>query len=225
MGEEFRLRRVLVSEVDEVFETHRQNITPFIWPRDEGFFRDRIERGELFLIRNAEDRCVGTSYVLTEDCEPTAPKPREFGGLFLDEAVRGRALAGWMGVVALATTYTLDVDTNRFPPVIAHVHMENRAPHKVLARLGFEPTSTVQLPGDAPANMKRDDEGFVRGDELHFLPLRLHQLADKLERFDGHVGDGDRLVIDVYAFQTPWLEGLVASLRDLASTIAGRCPR
>jgi hypothetical protein len=170
------------SEIGELHDFHhsRAVASEYLWPRDRDGFEDLIDERALFVLRD-EKAIVGLAY--TSDAEEDLHY--EFGGVFLDETVRGLGAAAALGKVAISTLYTF------LEPIdlIAHVHEFNQAPRGLLRdQLGFvDLEKQIVPPVEPPENMKRNKDGDVVGDLFRFRTTCLADYADWLTGFDGYI--------------------------------------
>lgn len=170
----------LREEEPSVTAFQRERAGEFLWPRDRDYFATLVDGRNLYVAR-AGDRIVGMCYVVPGE---RADEEWEFGGVLVDEELRGRGIAAALGRYALSISYVFDAPHE----VIAHVHQDNDAPRTVLTEaLGFELTKRTAIPQDPPASMRRNEEGFVIGDVFEFRESSLHGFARWFSDFAGSI--------------------------------------
>ncbi len=112
----------------------------------------------------------------------------ELGGIFVVDDYRGLGVAQALCKVALSHHVVNEQHKGR---IIAHVHIENPAPIKLLTRdLGFvvRPAEQVRIAAEELPDLKPDKNNMVVGDVYEFQHDKLVVFADWLEGFDGTIG-------------------------------------
>ncbi len=158
-----------------------------IWPRTEEQISEFAERGELFGVRRlSTGEFAGLCYSTLEGVE------WEIGGLTVTEKNRHLHLGTMLVRFALAHTIATSRPWHYQQQIIAHVHEDNQNPRNLLRRIGFEFLEKVTIPGDqAPASMKRDENGNLSGDKFRFPQAGVAQLSAWFDNeFAGMLADG-----------------------------------
>jgi N-acetylglutamate synthase-like GNAT family acetyltransferase len=159
---------------------HVEHLTPHLWPRTADDLESLARDGSLHYAER-KNEIVGACYVKDSDDADVA----EFGGVCVRGDTRGACEGVSLAYALSATAIALYVAAN-VPGVtsklVAHVHSKNKAPRKLLERLGFKPSRSVIIPPEhVPPNMERESDGTVIGDELEFDYSCLAAIADWLE--------------------------------------------
>jgi ribosomal protein S18 acetylase RimI-like enzyme len=181
-----------------------------IWPRTEQEFQHYSESGQLFGVRRADSgEFVALCYAVLEG------KEWELGGLIVDPSLQKLGIGTLLARFALAHTMVYQLPRQNGQQVIAHVHLANDEPRKLLTHLGFRYLATVNAGTAAPASMKRNADGEVVGDQYVFTPEGLKRLAKWFhEEFDGTLSKGEaKVAIDLGP--VAWKD-FQAALNDLA---------
>lgn len=121
---------------------------------------------------------VASAYVRVPEDVAEAP---EFGGVFVSHAHRSQGLA--MDLSQLAIGAYLMEHADGGPILIAHVHVDNESPRKLLTRLGFVRQREITVPDGIlgfEAMPRSSEDGLVHGDEFE---LSADALRPTLERF------------------------------------------
>lgn len=160
---------------DAAHAFHVEHAGEHLWARSVEHFQELIDGRNLFIVRSA-DAVHGLCYVVFDEEES------EFGGVYLDDALRGKGIAAALGRTAIASLYISASPHS----LIAHVHEENDLPRDLLQRLGFEATPCqIVAPPDAPLSMARNERGEVRGDVFRFRRSALAEFVDWFEAYSG----------------------------------------
>ena len=163
---------------------HQRRSGEYLWPRNFDDFATLVDDRHVF-IAYEEKAIVGLCYVVDDGDR------REFGGLYVEEHLRGRGIAAVLGRLAIASAFIWDYIAEDPWDLIAHVHELNSAPgespRSLLTRhLGFEDIHEKEVPPvEPPPNMRRNERGEVVGDLFRFRREALSQFADWFDGFDG----------------------------------------
>jgi RimJ/RimL family protein N-acetyltransferase len=192
------------------FHLRRAQESEYLWPRDYSQFSDLVEGRQVFIVKDGA-AVVGLAYLANE-----IDQEWEFGGVFVEDELRGLGVAAALGRVAISTLFLTDQPET----LIAHVHEFNNAPRNLLEdQLGFNPTDEqLVAPPEAPENMKRNTDGDVVGDIFRFEPAHLADFADWFEGFEGTLsgrGGEALLTLNVDIWKNRGV--LISALRDRAS--------
>lgn len=181
-----------------------------IWPRTEEQIKRYAQSGELFAVRIASTQeFIGLCYVTLDDTNQW-----EVGGVTVANKVQKFHLGSVLVRFALAHTIAYQRPWHYEQKIIAHVHEDNQKPRHLLARIGFEFTKKVEVPGNvAPASMKRNAEGKVCGDEFEFPPEAVVGLQEWFER-DPSGMLADRHTPAIFENPPGGLESIRESLRE-----------
>lgn len=218
-----RIRIVTEQRVPAVFDAHRSNLSPYLFPRSiEEFEAIAMDEALFELVDTTASESappVGMCYV-----RPSAEDEHEFefGGVYLVESLRGRRLLDKLGRVAIATQFVATAPRSK-DRLIAHVHVDNKLPRSLLERLGFVDTrAPICLPRDRiPPNMKRDDNGDVWGDTFEFDFATLASSADSIAQM---LDAADRTIeVEVAAFAPDHRAASLEALRAIASGYRASC--
>lgn len=213
----FYLSKVPSSAANEAFEFHQRIASgdERIWPRTIREICEYAQSGLLFGVRLGQSGpFVALCYVAL------GPEEREFefGGLTVIDSYRKLGIGTILASFALAHAMVYERPWQYNQHVIAHVHEANNDPRRLLARLGFEFISKVEIPGDtAPPSMKRNAEGKVVGDKFRFTYEGLRRLSAWFDKeFNGTLLGGAEVMIDL---GHATLDELKQSLRDLVASL------
>jgi hypothetical protein len=211
MSAAYVLRHVLSERAERVYEFHKGNVGKYLLERDLPTFRKLIEDNALYEVADANGDPTGIAYV-----KGSGDDDFEFGGIFVADGHRSVGLADALGLAGIASQLVYA------PPkgLIAHVHVANDAPRKLLKRLGFAETGKRDTLPDhiASENMLRDSEGKVVGDVYAFDFGACAMYADWLERFSGEVSGPKgtvRLDVELRVIHPTVRAENVATLREL----------
>lgn len=170
---------------EATYEFHRRTSGEYIWPRTDDEFRALIDEQQVFVAKTAAGVAglvAGLCYAKRDDDADRW----EFGGVCVDNTLRGRGVAAVLGRIAISTAFLMDD-----PPgeLIAHVHEFNHSPrHLLVTELGFLQTGEQEIPPiEPPPSMKRNDRGQVVGDLFRFQVATLAAFADWFEQFNGTI--------------------------------------
>jgi ribosomal protein S18 acetylase RimI-like enzyme len=214
-----RVAIVPAERVDLVHSTHLLNLGEHLFPRTRDDFARLVEEQELFELvdddAGADAVPVGLCYVRES---PDDEHEFEFGGVYLAQQFRGRGLSEILGRCAISTQFIITAPRPE-DRLVAHVHVENANPLKLLRKLGFaDSQKTIQLPrAIIPANMKRDANGDVFGHEFHFNFTKLSEHAIAIEAAIDQTSGAPEVSIDVPVF----VEDRDASMEALRAIAAG----
>jgi hypothetical protein len=180
MSASYVLRQVLSERAERVHEFHKENVGKYLLERDLPTFRAIIDDNALYEVADSKGDPLGISYVKgAEDGD------FEFGGVFVAEGHRSIGLADALGFAGISSQLVYAPPDN----LIAHVHVANDAPRKLLKRLGFAETGKRDTLPDhiASENMLKDSAGKVVGDVFAFDFSHCVAYADWLDTFNGTV--------------------------------------
>ena len=108
---------------------HEAHMTKHLVPRRREDFVAWAEEGSLIACFEGEEM-VGTCYVKPDG------DAFEFGGVFLLDRMRGTGLGAAMGRVAIAAQFAYNAPDPE-TQLVAHVHVRNPLPRRMLEALGF----------------------------------------------------------------------------------------
>ena len=192
------------------FHTKIASSNAHIWPRSERQIEEMAQEGSLFGLW-----CASSIVALVYARLDEGSSAWEIGGLTVDKASQKRGFGTLLVRFALAHTIAFQQPWLNGQEIVAHVHEANEEPRRLLANLGFERSRSVTIPGaDAPASMRRDEQGNVVGDEFTFSRGAIGPLARWFrEEFDA-VASHESLVIDLGKVS-------LENLRDALDAAAG----
>lgn len=154
---------VTSREQRAAFAFHREHLGDFLLPIDRRRFAELADQRRLHAL-GRDGLIVGLCYVRPDANGRDPNAGWEYGGLYLDPAVRGHGHA-----VALSTDALRCALREALRPVRAYVHHEHRGTIRpLLDRLGFVSTGlSISLgPEEAPGYLRRDQAGVARADVL-----------------------------------------------------------
>lgn len=213
-----RVAIVPAERLELVHHTHLLNLGEHLFPRTREDFEKLVEEQELFELRDvsagANGVPAGLCYVRVS---PNDEHEFEFGGVYLAEQFRGKGLSEILGRCAISSQFVITAP-RADDRLVAHVHVENTKPLRLLRKLGFaDSTKTIQLPRAViPANMKRDANGDVFGYEFEFDFSALAGHADAIEAVIDQRAGSPPVIVDVPMFVDD-RRGSMEALRAIAS--------
>lgn len=153
----------------------------------------RIEGGVCWVARSggAGGPIVAACLITVPETVPDkAPEPAEFGGLYVQERLQGNGLGSSLATFAVASYFwDNDPESQSPPPLIAHIHVDNPKPRRILSKLQFrQKPGTTKVPEGIAGfeHMPKNAAGIVEGHEFEYPPERRIDLfrwaADVLER-------------------------------------------
>lgn len=172
----------LVTELnqDAAFTFHRAHLGDFILPLPRNSFEEITKHRQAFVVE-ADGQIAGFCYVKPDGKELDDVARWEFGGLYLEPALRGQGIANVLSAVAIAQVTRADPK-----PVMAYVHRENTDGLDLLVqRLGFEAQDQVIRigPDELKGHLRRDGSGFATAHVLQLPDTSQTRVAAILERF------------------------------------------
>lgn len=202
-------------DADEIYALAFKNPEPFLRRVNEADVK-MWTTDENWMCWVAKGGASGSTIALCNLMIPVAVQhvstlePAEFGALLTDPSQRGTGIGAVLATFALASYFwDTDPDSPTPIPLVAHVHVENQAPRKILRALGFEQRGRVEVRGSRPGfeHMPRDARGMVIGDEFEFPPLKRADLfvrmAGLLDRsnhtFHGPIGMTSQALLSLAA--------------------------
>lgn len=147
-----------------------------LWGRNEEYIKKLIDDGCLFgLWIGAGKKLVALCYVALSKTKSSW----EIGGMVVDDTLKQRKIGSILVRFALAHTIVHAEPWEHDQKLIAHVHEGNEEPRRLIDKLGFQYTKTVEIPEseNPPATMKRNAVGKVVGDEFEFPPAASKALS------------------------------------------------
>ncbi|MFA5762665.1 MAG: GNAT family N-acetyltransferase [Bacilli bacterium] len=162
--------------------------------------RSRIEAGVCWVVRrdNRGGEIKAACLITVPETSPgTPPEPAEFGGLYVHEELRGSGLGTSLATFALASYFwDNDPESSTPLPLIAHVHVDNEKPRRILGKLQFvQKSGVIEVPDDVEgfAHMPRNADGKVEGHEFEYPAVKRPDLfrwtATVLERRTLPIGE------------------------------------
>lgn len=187
----FVIRLASAERASIILKFHTAHVGEYLWPRTLKEIRRMIEDECLYELVEPYQvgvKLVGICYIAPGEEPDSTANRREFGGIFLLEKYRGKALglAKFFGMAAISEHFIWDNSGER---MIAHVHEENTLPRRLLTQdLGFTEVGKEIPPRHiVPKNMKKNKDGDVVGDLFEFQHEKLADFATWLSTFRGTV--------------------------------------
>ena len=203
--------------VDLPYEFHYNNINEYLWPKTEEQFRKISIDGCLLtsqIICRSTNKIGALCYIDATN-SPDGAQRWELGGIYVSETFRKYGIASALCRVAIITAFADDFKRKKIP-LIAHVHEFNKAPRKMLKRLGFFRNGQEIPPVTPPPNMRRNSKGEVVGHLFEYDYARISELADWLDSFSGFIKGKEgstALEISILTFKDK--KELAAELRNM----------
>lgn len=135
----------------------------------------RIQDGVCWVARlgGAGGEIVAACMITVPETSPDKPpEPAEFGGLYVHEKLRGSGLGTSLATFAVAS-YFWDNDPESSDPIplIAHVHVQNQKPRRILAKLQFvQKPGVIEVPDGIGGfeHMPKSATGRLEGHEFEY---------------------------------------------------------
>lgn len=214
MPRRFRVITVGSADASRVLTFYSGNPDRHLMPRDLSDLQRMAAAKSLYALEDENGLVVGAAYV---HFSPIETDPAEFGGIFIEAKHRDTATALVFCALVLGTvvaSHGVPTTGPKFRPIIAHTHVANGRPHKVLGALGFAPTGEmVSLPGTQYPTMRTSIDGKIWGVTHGYLQASLaSRLAVLIRGFSGTLG-ADSVPTDV-ALSDDWDRDDVADALD-----------
>jgi RimJ/RimL family protein N-acetyltransferase len=167
------------SDCAGVYDLVYRHPDPFIRAATNEEVETWVASGAVWVVREASGTVVGACNIRIPEATPEHADPAEFGGIFLQPNYRIKGVSGALSTLALASYYWDNDPDSREPlPLIAHVHVDNTKPLKLLDRIGFVFQQVIEVPDGVPGfeHMPKDAQGKLRGNEFLLPPKRRIQI-------------------------------------------------
>lgn len=217
---DIEIRHTSIANQSNAYRFHLQNLNSHLLPRTRERFKAMINDREVYeAFDHVSEEIVGICYIArdTEICG--SPERVEFGGVFVNTEYRGSDLPYALASFAICK-FSLDN-----PPIserlVAHVHQYNRAPLKLIRRLGFKALGAEIPPPDIVKDMEKNQRGYVIGLLFVFMKHAFSDMGtyfEALEKADFSFklqnGDLAKVKFDLYE-ETEWTK-FSNSVKDLS---------
>ncbi|MBI5529791.1 MAG: GNAT family N-acetyltransferase [Deltaproteobacteria bacterium] len=137
--------------------------------------KGRIAAGVCWVARRggAGREIVAACVITVPETSPgKPPEPAEFGGLYVHEQLRGSGLGTSLATFAVASYFWDNDAENSAPlPLIAHVHVKNQKPRRILGKLQFvQKPGVIEVPDGIEGfeHMPKNAAGNVEGHEFEY---------------------------------------------------------
>jgi hypothetical protein len=191
MVSQLRVFKVGTADAARVDAFYNANYDWHLMPRDLDELAKMVAAKEVFAVADEHDAIVGAAYLHVTEASgegiPAPEDPREFGGILFDKTLRRTGVAEGFCAVVLGTAIA---STGEYVEAMAHTHVANGAPHKLLGSLGFAPTNKCDdLDGSQFPKMRQSIDGKVWGVvHRHLRDYLAKSLAKKIRAFNGTLG-------------------------------------